>query len=263
MSELSNEELSQKLTQLSKWEDNMSQTEKQLEIERLKTVSPLYEQRRDILKEIPQFWYIVIAENDDFVEYISLEDMKYLEYIDDIYVYYDTTNEDKKFSITFSFAENELIPKQTVTKQFKTTLVDGEERITSEPVDILWPHELEEINPQSIKQKNKGKQLSSQEKKNYRLGMRSFFSWFQWTGEKPGKEFRNGEDLTNFIVDDLYINALKYYIIALSNEPEDDYDEQEEDSSEGEELDLSEESDGDDRKKRSGEDLERDVKKLK
>ncbi|EGW34084.1 uncharacterized protein SPAPADRAFT_59507, partial [Spathaspora passalidarum NRRL Y-27907] len=201
--ELSNEELSAKLTELSEWENQMSHTEKQLEITRLKKVHPLYEKRREILKSIPKFWYIVLAEGDEFVEYVNLDDLKYIEFIDDIYVYYPIADTDvsednfKDFSITISFAESELIPKQTVTKHFKTIFGEEGEKITSEPVDIIWPTDIEDLNPRAIKQKNKGKQLSTEDKKNYRAGMRSFFAWFQWTGEKPGKEFRNGEDLTN------------------------------------------------------------------
>ena len=55
---------------------------------------------------------------------------------------------------------------------------------------------------------------------------------------KPGKEFRNGEDLATLLSEDLYLNALKYYIIALSPDEDDDAND-EEDTTEGEELDLS------------------------
>ncbi|ODV82021.1 uncharacterized protein CANTADRAFT_39238, partial [Suhomyces tanzawaensis NRRL Y-17324] len=240
--------LQQSLDELASLEKDMSVAERDSEVFRIKRTQHIYASRRDILNKIPTFWYIVLAENDDFAEYISVEDLKYLELIDNIYVHYniadiENPSEDdlkhfKDFYITIDFSSKDgVIPDQKVTKHFKTIIEDGEEKIISEPVDIKWPHELDAINPALIK-KNKGKQLSADDKKNYRLGMKSFFSWFAWTGEKPGKEFRNGEDLTRLIVDDLFLNATKYYVLALPND-EDSDDSNEDDSSEGEELDLS------------------------
>ena len=234
------------LDKLGDWEKEMSQVEREAEIYRIKKTQPMYAKRRSILKEIPKFWYIVLAENDDFADYISPDDLKYLEYIDDIYVYYPIVDDEaghfKDFNITVTFGKNPYIPEQEITKKFKIVIrEDGDERIVSESVEVKWPHELSKINPSVIKEKYKGKDkkdMSAKDKKNYRLGMKSFFSWFNWTGEKPGKEFRNGEDLATLLSEDLYLNALKYYIIALSPDEDDDAND-EEDTTEGEELDLS------------------------
>lgn len=234
------------LDKLGDWEKEMSQVEREAEIYRIKKTQPMYAKRRSILKEIPKFWYIVLAENDDFADYISPDDLKYLEYIDDIYVYYPIVDDEaghfKDFNITVTFGKNPYIPEQEITKKFKIVIQeDGDERIVSDSVEVKWPHELSKINPSVIKEKYKGKDkkdMSAKDKKNYRLGMKSFFSWFNWTGEKPGKEFRNGEDLATLLSEDLYLNALKYYIIALSPDEDDDAND-EEDTTEGEELDLS------------------------
>lgn len=234
------------LDKLGDWEKEMSQVEREAVIYRIKKTQPMYAKRRSILKEIPKFWYIVLAENDDFADYISPDDLKYLEYIDDIYVYYPIVDDEadhfKDFNITVTFGKNPYIPEQEITKKFKIVIQeDGDERIVSESVEVKWPHELSKINPSVIKEKYKGKDkkdMSAKDKKNYRLGMKSFFSWFNWTGEKPGKEFRNGEDLATLLSEDLYLNALKYYIIALSPDEDDDAND-EEDTTEGEELDLS------------------------
>ncbi|KAI5962885.1 hypothetical protein KGF57_001324 [Candida theae] len=249
-SDLENESeiLSESLNQLSAWESQMDKVEKDADIYRLKLTQPMYAKRRTMLKTIPRFWYIIIAENDEFAEYASPDDLKYLEYIDDIYVHHPVVEEDegqricnpRDFDITISFKKSPIIEEQSVTKSFKVVLRDnGEEHLESLPVEIKWPHELSKINPQLVKERtNGGKNMTSEDKKWYRAGMKSFFSWFAWTGKKPGKEFRNGEDLANLISEDIFINALKYYIVALTNESEDE-DSNEEDSSEGEELDLS------------------------
>lgn len=227
-------------------EAEISEAEKEVEIFRIKKTQGIYEKRRQITKEIPQFWYIVLAQNDDFGEYIRPEDLKYLEYITDIYVKYEIADEGKQpenyrdFSIVVSFSDHAsmaktggLIAKQEVTKKFSVVTENGEEKIYAEKADVQWPQELQDINPVQIKE-NKNEEFTSDEKKRYRKGMKSFFAWFDWTGRKPGKEFRNGEDLTRLIIDDLFPQAVKYYALALENG-----DELNVDTSEGEELDVS------------------------
>ncbi|KAI5969908.1 hypothetical protein CANMA_001050 [Candida margitis] len=239
--------LSASLSSLSTWEQEMDKVEKEADVYRLKLAQPMYAKRRTILKRIPKFWYIILAENDEFADYASPDDLKYLEFIDDIYVHYpvvedtgNNTNNPRDFDITISFKKNPIIQEQAVTKSFKVVVRDnGEEHLESVPVEITWPQELSKINPHLIRERTDGgKTMTSDDKKKYRAGMKSFFSWFAWTGKKPGKEFRNGEDLANLISEDIFVNALKYYIVALSNESGEEGSE-DEDSSEGEELDLS------------------------
>lgn len=182
----------------------------------------------------------MLAENDDFAEYIGADDLKYLEDITDIYVEYDTANgQPRDFSITIEFG-GELVPGQTIVKLFKTVLNEvGEESLESESVSVEWPEQLKDINPKLIKEGSAESGLSASEKKNYRLGMKSFFAFFAWTGTKPGKEFRSGEDLARLIVDNLFPFAVKYYSEALPGNSGDEDEEEEEDSEEGEELDIS------------------------
>lgn len=232
------------LLKLAECEKLMDSAERDAEIYRIKKTQGIFSQRRQILREIPNFWYIIVAENDDFSDYISVEDLKYLECIEDIYVHYKITDGEPKnpkdFSITISFkSDNQLVPNQTVTKDFEVEIEEGEEKITSTPVDIQWPSELDSINPILIK-KAKGKDMTKEDKRNYRLGMKSFFSWFTWTGLKPGKEFRNGEDFTRLFIDDLFPYAVKYYTEALPGG-----DQEDEDTSDPEELDLEDEEDSD------------------
>lgn len=233
------EKISRALAKLAVCEQEMGEAEKDAEIYRIKHTQSIYSQRRQILKEIPQFWYIVLAQNDDFAEYVRAEDLKYLDYIEDIYVHFDIADSDdvknyRDFSITFSFKdESGVVPTQEVTKKFGVSLSDGEESLTSQVTSIQWPEELEDTCPATIR-KNKDGEYTSDEKKRYRLGMKSFFAWFEWTGLKPAKEFRSGEDLARLILDDLFPNAVRYYAEAIKNDKDD-----EEDSSEGEELDIS------------------------
>lgn len=242
------ERLEKSLVALAECEQLMDKAEKDAEIYRIKHTQSIYQKRREIVLKIPQFWYIVLAENDDFAEYVGAEDLKYLEVINDIYVHHkvadlDDPKDRTTFSITISFKdevnERALVPAQTVTKTFTTEVEDGEEHLFSEPVSVEWPEELARINPVTIKEGKR--ELSGEEKKQYRAGMKSFFAWFAWTGRKPGKEFRNGEDLARLVTEDLFPYAVKYYTEALPGGEEDS----DVDSSEGEELDISDEEGGD------------------
>ena len=237
------DQIDQSLLNLAQCESLMDSAERKAEIFRIKTTQPIFEKRRHILITIPKFWYIVLAENDDFSDYISVEDLKYLETIKEIHVHYDvadnedtsdlTVNKDFSITITFDDVAEASVPPQTVTKHFVTSVEDGEEKLSSKAVDVKWPQELDYINPGLIKANKSKHDFSDDDKKNYRRGMKSFFSWFAWTGEKPGKEFRNGEDLTRLIIDDLFPYAVKYYTEALPGA-----DEEDEDSSDPEELDI-------------------------
>ncbi|KAG7698896.1 hypothetical protein KL930_002316 [Ogataea haglerorum] len=177
----------------------MDEVEKEVERFRFAKSKPVYEKRRDLLVHIPSFWYIVLAEHEDFQEYVQTDDMKYLEFIREIYVEYLLDDDPLKFSITFGFeAPKGEIETQTVTKRFEKIhdVETGEEKLVSEAVDVKWPAELDSVNPHLIKAKG---EMTPADKKKYRAGMKSFFAFFAWTGRKPGKEYRHGEDLALLI----------------------------------------------------------------
>lgn len=233
------------LVELASCEQEMDQAEKDAEVYRIKNTQKIYESRRQILKRIPQFWYIVLAENDDFAEYLAPEDLQYLETITDVYIHHKVVDTGdvkhyRDFSITISFEDkasedHAIIIKQEITKHFSTVMEDGEEKLVSEPAAVEWPHDLGSINPKLIKKRADGGDLSKDEKKNYRAGMRSLFAWFDWTGARPRKEFRSGDDLARLILDNIFPYAVKYYTEALPNDDDDEFDS----SEEGEELDIS------------------------
>lgn len=234
------ENLSKALAKLAENEQEMGEADKDAEIYRIKKTQSIYSKRRAITSEIPQFWYIVLAQNDDFADYVRAEDLKYLDFVEDIYVNFDIAESDdvsnyRDFSITISFKdESGVVPTQTITKPFKVSVEDGEETLSSEVVEVQWPQELEDIWPRKIRENKLGETYTADEKKRYRQGMKSFFAWFEWTGGKPAKEFRSGEDLARLILDELFPNAVRYYAEAIKNDNASD-----EDSSEGEELDIS------------------------
>lgn len=88
--------IEQSLLQLADCEREMDKAERDAEIYRIKKTQSIFENRRQILRTIPKFWYIILAENDDFSDYIGVEDLKYLESITDIYVHYKITDSNPK-----------------------------------------------------------------------------------------------------------------------------------------------------------------------
>ncbi|CDK28055.1 unnamed protein product [Kuraishia capsulata CBS 1993] len=254
--------------ELSANETDMEAVEKDVENYRIKKTQALYESRRDLLKQIPNFWYVVLAQHEDFSEYLQTDDLRYIEYIKNIHVQWKINDSEgdntRKFDITFEFSSSDKVKfaDQIVTKQFQeiNDPDTGKPRLISTPVSIEWPSSYDKINP--LKIKRKGLISTKEDKKNYRQGMKSFFAWFSWTGMRPGKEFRSGEDLTRLIIDDIFPDSVKYYTDAMSADLEDADDDEEVSSSD--ELDLSEDEDDGAPKRPIEDDVEEtSAKKLK
>ena len=223
----------------------------------MKLTKSLFEERRNILANIPKFWYIVLAQHEDFQEYVQTEDMKYMEFIKDIFVEkmidVNGKNDDPKtYAVTFQFRSPDgEIENQKVTKYFYTEVnpASGYESVKSYKAEVKWPAEFEKINPILIKDRVKDGKWTHEEKKNYRIGMKSFFAFFSWTGKHPGKEFRYGEQLAEMLSEDIFPLAVDYYTLAAPGLNENDNEEEEDSSSE--ELDVESEGD-EEEKKRSG-----------
>ncbi|GMM28203.1 Vps75 protein [Martiniozyma asiatica (nom. inval.)] len=249
---MAEEQLDSALGKLQDIEKEIQQADSKVENFKTDLFRPIYERRRTYLMQVPKFWYVVFAQHEDFQEYIRLEDMPFLEKIDDLYVEFWTkpnkkvTIENveievpsKGFDLTISFKGSNDLPDQSITKTFEWVLKEqGERNLESEPVKIKWPASMNGINPSLIRDKAKeeNRAITSAEKKAYRLGMRSFFAFFSWTGKKPGKEFRNGEELAALIAEDIFPAALDYYVLAMPGLGD---NEEEEDVESEEELDLS------------------------
>lgn len=238
---------------LAKIEEQMERAERQAEIARLRSVQQLYDQRRAYTASIDGFWQIVLTQHPEFSEYVSSEDLKYVEQISNIHIQWDIAAPDADeaadpgdFAITFEFsARGSDFPAQTVTKEFKLEQVDPHtagpvgdddsetepetQKLVSESVEIVWPRSYDSINPGKIQDKK-----TPEGKKRYRAGMKSLFAFFRWTGLKPGKEFPNGEELARLFSEDIFPYAVKYYTEAQRDGLEEELD-----SDASEALDLS------------------------
>ncbi|SCU95899.1 LAFA_0G03026g1_1 [Lachancea sp. 'fantastica'] len=237
--------LTYSLDALAGVEDDIEKIEKEVEIIRLRKLLPIYERRSKAISGVDGFWKVVLAQHSDFANYVCAADLKYIDCIKSIDIKWPCLeNEEmdsRNVAITIAFEGIEGdFDAQVVTKFFEiehdTTkfkyrgkrteeddLRDQELGfLTSKPCLVKWPKAFDEINPSFVSDKSTAKG-----KKNYRTGMKSFFSWFMWTGLKVGKEFPNGDGLANLLSDDIYPNGTKYYTEAqvdLEDENIDDED---------------------------------------
>lgn len=198
------------------------QTEIDREIQKIahKKFEKFYEERRSKVKQIPSFWLTCIRACPEMEDYVGFEDDELLESLTDLYVKYEDTEEEEKFSISFEFdPENEFLETVSLVKPFKFVekTIDGKKvrKLISEPVKLKWK-----------KHKNLVKKSE-----------RSFFRWFSYTGEGPG-EFKNGESVALILSDVLFADALKLFSEGMQNELEDledeyDLDEEDDDAADG------------------------------
>jgi template-activating factor I len=185
---------------------------------------------------VPKFWITVLIASALLSDYITFEDQDLIEHLTDLYVQWDEKN-GKDFTISFEFEENEFIDNLKLVKKFtyKEEKVEDEEsdeviterKYVSEPVEIKW---------------KKGKNLTTV---NAEDNETSFFSWFNFVGTGPG-DFRDGETIALTLADEIFPNALKFYVEAgldddieleydLEEGDEDDEDDEEEEDEEEEE----------------------------
>lgn len=241
---------------LADTEDAIENMEKEIHLYRLEKMKPIYANRDQMIDKIPSFWKIVLSQHSNFANFIRASDFKYIDCIDDVRVKWSSEG-DYSITIKFNGIEDDF-PSQTVTKSFKMVKIENDmkgdneegnnneedededeeedmiEKLVSEPVDIMWPKSYDHINPAKIENKK-----SVEGKKNYRIGMKTLFGWFKWTGLKPGKEFPNGDSLAELFAEDLYPYCVKYYTEAQRDLEDEMSDDSEEGDSAEEPLDIS------------------------
>ncbi len=191
----------------------------------IKQTQPIFESRREVLRNIPDFWSIVLNEIEAFEEFIlAPTDGEILESLTEIFVDRDTSDDANSddFSIRFEFKGSEYLSDQVLIKKFqKNKDPEIASELISEPVEIKW---VSKKNGKKGKNPAKGK---------------SFFKWFAYTGKNFG-EFHNASDLALLISEDIFPNAVKYYSEQVSRLEEED------DDDEDGEIELSDEEDDSD-----------------
>jgi nucleosome assembly protein 1-like 1 len=143
-------------------------------------IQPLYERRRAIVPQIPQFWACALTNNDTAAEWINEDDAKALEYLTDI------TNRDrddgKGFTLTFHFATNDYFTNTTITKTYvvPNLLLSDEPNLKLVAGDTIHWKKGKSLTHREVirKQRGKGKHAGRIRTVTKQEEMESFFTWF-------------------------------------------------------------------------------------
>ncbi|KAF9431275.1 hypothetical protein BGZ94_003590 [Podila epigama] len=189
--------------------------EQELVAKRFELMTPLYEKRRAICSQIPQFWLTVFRNHMGLAQIIEEDDVPALEHLTDVWVKVNP-KEVRTFDVIFTFSDNEYFTNKELIK--KVIFKDDEQ--VAEPFTINW---------------KEGKDLTKGKRKKGAEQSDSFFSYF------------NDEDVTiaQFIASELFPEALSIYAnddddefddsegsIALSGEEDEDEDEDDDEEDE-------------------------------
>jgi nucleosome assembly protein 1-like 1 len=143
-------------------------------------MKPLYERRRSIVPQIPQFWACALTNNDTCAEWINEDDVKVLEHLIDI------TNEDREdgkgFTLTFHFQENDYFTNVVLTKTYNVPnlLLSDEPSLKQVIGDTIHWKPGKSLTHRDVirKQRGKGKNAGRIRTVTKQEELESFFTWF-------------------------------------------------------------------------------------
>ncbi|KAK9472493.1 uncharacterized protein V1510DRAFT_416908 [Dipodascopsis tothii] len=202
----------EQFNQLAKLETDFEQAELDVLKYQTKTLKPLYARRAKIINALPRFWPIALEQfGEDIDQYITPQDAKLFEAIAGVDLERDEADP-RTFTLTFTFDDNEYLDQKVLAKTFRYVAeeaADGEDgprhKYVSDAVEIQWK-------PKKNLAKTK-------------VGApTSFFTWFAWQNAGGDHEdvFEDAHELALALAEDLYPNAVKYYIEAIDEENESD-----------------------------------------
>ncbi|ORY98350.1 hypothetical protein BCR42DRAFT_430348 [Absidia repens] len=125
---MSDDKINESILALETKEDEI---QKQVEVYHRKLMAPLWKERREIVKGIPNFWASAISSAPMFNIQLNEEDIEILEHLIDFDVEYDDARPEYRKVIAV-FKENTLIKNETLTKEF--TVDDDESKVISKSV---------------------------------------------------------------------------------------------------------------------------------
>ncbi|KAJ8635284.1 hypothetical protein MRB53_009551 [Persea americana] len=211
---------------------NEEASDKVLEVEQRynEIRKPIYDQRSEAIKKIPDFWLTAFLSHPVLCELLTDEDQKIFKYLKSLEVS-DSKDVKSGYSITFNFQPNPYFENAKLTKSFS---FDDEGNTTSTGTNIKWKEGMAIANGNA--HENKGN------KKKRDITKESFITWF---GEEDTKDVHLIHDeVGDIIKEDLWVNPLQYF----NNEgDDDDVDGDDEDDEDGEgNADMNDDDDDDD-----------------
>jgi len=208
-------------------------------------LTPVYLQRREVLKSIPKFWPVALLKHSMFALHAQHDaDRVALSYLEDLWVHRDSC-EPKVFILEFHFKENPYFSDSVLKKEYKfvpSNAAANEEPdadgITQSMLDFSWERDVT-AQATKIHWKDESKNLT----KLYPLKLDeedgesvaepgSFFNFFEVA--------RDYNDLGVLIANEVFPDAIDYFRGDAGGDElySDDEDEESDDEDEDEEIDL-------------------------
>ncbi|KAG0380929.1 hypothetical protein BGX24_002611 [Mortierella sp. AD032] len=174
---------------------------------------PIFEKRRKVIAEIPNFWPSLFKANGGTSQMLEENDLPIIDHLTDLWVKSDPKDV-RNYEIIFTFSENPYFTNKELIK--KVVLKDDEQ--TAEDFKINW-------------KEGKDVTKNSKRKKDADESTDSFFSWF------------NDDDATlaDYIANQLFAEALQLYMNGDEDDDAFDMDSDDEGS-----VDLDDDEDEED-----------------
>jgi len=102
---------------------------------------PLYQQRNDMIKQIPLFWKTTLLTHASLVDHITEVDIKVLDYLEELNVE-DAPDVRSGFSITMKFKPNPFFKNTELQKEFKYG--DGPGECEIKATKIEWKGKIDD-----------------------------------------------------------------------------------------------------------------------
>ncbi|KAF1875414.1 hypothetical protein Lal_00006042 [Lupinus albus] len=188
---------------------NEEANDKVLEIEQKynEIRKPVYDNRNEIIKSIPDFWLTAFLSHPALGELLNDEDQKYLDSLE----VEDNRDIKSGYTITLNFKPNPYFEDTKLTKTY-IFLDEGTTKITATP--IKWKDGKSIAN--GVNHEKKGNKRAFVDV--------SFFSWFSDCEEKDDDMDDIHDEIADLIKEDLWPNPLTYFnnLIIMEQEVPDD-----------------------------------------
>ncbi|KDQ54794.1 hypothetical protein JAAARDRAFT_37898 [Jaapia argillacea MUCL 33604] len=221
---------------------DISRAELILERNAQKHLLPVYEKRRTVTKAIPKFWPVALLNHPTIAMSAQHNtDQIALSYLEDVWITREAA-EPRCFSIQFTFKENPYFTDSVLVKDYQyvpspasASDAPDADGITPSMLDFSWERD---VSPKAIKIKWKDDahnltklypRQQDDEDDDMPAEPGSIFNFFE-TAEDPF-------DLGVLIANDIFPEAIDYFL-GHGTGAEDDSDDEDDDDSEEDEIDL-------------------------
>ncbi|KAF9543681.1 hypothetical protein EC957_000536 [Mortierella hygrophila] len=170
--------------QLEAIANETEKVELQLANKRNELMLPIFEKRRKVIAEIPNFWPTLFKLNDGTSQMLEESDLPIIDHLTDIWVKHDPKDA-RNYEIVFTFSDNEYFTNKEL---IKNVVLNGDEQ-TAEKFTINW-------------KEGKDVTKNSKRKKDADESADSFFSWFA----------DDDANLADYIANQLFTEALHLYM---------------------------------------------------